>query len=123
MAKMKKETIDVIGADANNLRDLDISFPVGELSMVVGVSGSGKTSLLLNILARQGGKRLKSFLGVSQDHLDPPMSLAFVGRIAYPAYWPACLPSLLTHDGWNLEQPPSPASAHLHQVVQPRFQT
>jgi excinuclease ABC A subunit len=81
MAKMKKETIDVIGADANNLRDLDISFPVGELSMVVGVSGSGKTSLLLNILARQGGKRLKSFLGVSQDHLDPPMSLAFVGRM------------------------------------------
>jgi excinuclease UvrABC ATPase subunit len=81
MAKMKKETIDVIGADASNLRDLDISFPVGELSMVVGVSGSGKTSLLLNILARQGGKRLKSFLGVSQDHLDPPMSLAFVGRM------------------------------------------
>ncbi|MDX7834286.1 ATP-binding cassette domain-containing protein [Aeromonas caviae] len=81
MAKMKKETIDVVGADANNLRDLDISFPVGEMSMVVGVSGSGKTSLLQNILARQGAKRLKSFLGVSQDHLAPPMDLAFVGRM------------------------------------------
>lgn len=81
MAKIKNETIDVIGADANNLRDIDISFPVGELSMVVGVSGSGKSSLLLNILARQGGKRLKSFLGVSQDHLAPPVGLAFVGRM------------------------------------------
>ncbi|WEZ86637.1 ATP-binding cassette domain-containing protein [Pseudomonas sp. NyZ480] len=81
MARMKNDTIDVVGADANNLRDLNISFPVAEVSMVVGVSGSGKTSLLLHTLAREGGKRLRSFLGVNQDHLAPPMSRAFVGRM------------------------------------------
>lgn len=81
MARIKPELIDVVGANANNLRDIDLSFPIGEVSMVVGVSGSGKTSLLLDTLAREGGMRLKSFLGISQDHLSPPSSDAFVGRM------------------------------------------
>ncbi|EAA3799327.1 hypothetical protein DOQ73_24045, partial [Salmonella enterica subsp. enterica] len=81
MARIKPETIDVVGANANNLRDLDLSFPIGEVSMVVGVSGSGKTSLLLDTLAREGGGRLRSFLGINQDHLSPPNSNAFVGRM------------------------------------------
>lgn len=81
MARVDTESIEVIGANANNLRDVDVSFPVGGVSMVVGVSGSGKSSLLANTLAREGNMRLRTFLGVGQDHLDPPMSSAFVGRM------------------------------------------
>lgn len=81
MARMKSGAIDVVGANANNLQDLDVSFPVAGVSLVAGVSGSGKTSLLLNTLACEGGKRLKSFLGVSQDHLGPPASRAFIGQM------------------------------------------
>jgi len=81
MARVDFESIEVVGANANNLRDVDVSFPIGGVSMVVGVSGSGKSSLLANTLAREGNLRLQTFLGVGQDHLDPPMSGAFVGRM------------------------------------------
>ncbi|MBI9108576.1 MAG: excinuclease ABC subunit UvrA [Spirochaetales bacterium] len=40
----------VMEADLNNLRGLDVWFPAGKLSCVTGVSGSGKTSLVLGIL-------------------------------------------------------------------------
>jgi excinuclease ABC subunit A len=50
-------TIDVIGARQNNLRNIDVSFPLGAFVAVTGVSGSGKSSLinevLYNTLARK----------------------------------------------------------------------
>jgi excinuclease ABC subunit A len=45
-----KEYIDVIGARENNLKGLDVRFPLGVLTVVTGVSGSGKSSLVKNIL-------------------------------------------------------------------------
>jgi len=39
------ETIDVVGARTNNLRDVSVSIPKGRLVAFTGVSGSGKTSL------------------------------------------------------------------------------
>jgi len=81
MARVAPESIEVIGANANNLKDVDVSFPSGAISMVVGVSGSGKSSLLTNTLAREGNLRLETFLGIGQGHLDPPSSDAFIGRM------------------------------------------
>ena len=81
MAELNKSFIKVVGADANNLRDVDVSFPIGGISMVVGVSGSGKSSLLKNVLATEGNQRLKDFLGISQNLLGPPMSHAYVGAL------------------------------------------
>lgn len=45
-----KEYIDVIGARENNLKGIDVRFPLGVLTVVTGVSGSGKSSLVKNIL-------------------------------------------------------------------------
>ena len=42
--------ITVRGAAENNLRNLDVKFPVGLLTVVTGVSGSGKSSLITDIL-------------------------------------------------------------------------
>ncbi len=42
----------VLGAAANNLRGIDVSFPVGLFSVVTGVSGSGKSTLIDDILKR-----------------------------------------------------------------------
>lgn len=81
MATIKNDFIHVVGADANNLRDINVSFPVGGISLIAGVSGSGKSSLLKNVLATEGNFRLKEFLGINQKHLDRPKSQSFVGKL------------------------------------------
>jgi len=42
----------VTGAKHHNLQNIDVSFPVGNLTVVTGVSGSGKSSLINDILAK-----------------------------------------------------------------------
>jgi excinuclease ABC subunit A len=46
------DSIRVEGARAHNLRGIDVSFPAGTLTAVTGVSGSGKTSLVFDVLFR-----------------------------------------------------------------------
>lgn len=42
--------IEVIGARENNLKNIDVKFPLGVITCVSGVSGSGKSSLVKNVL-------------------------------------------------------------------------
>ena len=44
-ALMKRDRITIEGAHQNNLKNLDLEIPLGELVVVTGVSGSGKSSL------------------------------------------------------------------------------
>ncbi len=43
----------VRGAQANNLKDIDVAFPLGTFVAVSGVSGSGKSSLVTDIISRK----------------------------------------------------------------------
>lgn len=51
-----KKYIEVEGARENNLKNLNVKFPLGVLTAVTGVSGSGKTSLVKQVLATAVGK-------------------------------------------------------------------
>ena len=50
--------IKVIGASENNLKQIDVKFPLGVFTCVTGVSGSGKSSLVNEILYKKLAKEL-----------------------------------------------------------------
>lgn len=72
----KKRTIKVVGARENNLKNVDVQFPLGILTAVTGVSGSGKSTLVNDILytslanklngAKQVPGRHKTITGLDQ---------------------------------------------------------
>ena len=53
-----KHLLSVSGAAANNLKNLDVNFPLGIFTVVTGVSGSGKSSLVVDVLQRVLEKEL-----------------------------------------------------------------
>ena len=53
---MDKE-IEIIGARTNNLKVLNCTIPTGKLTIITGVSGSGKSSLAFDTLYAEGQRR------------------------------------------------------------------
>ena len=49
--KISPEYIAIMGAEANNLKNLNVRIPLNCLTVVTGVSGSGKSSLIIDILS------------------------------------------------------------------------
>lgn len=47
------KSLKIIGATEHNLKNIDVAIPLGNMTVVSGVSGSGKSSLINDILARQ----------------------------------------------------------------------
>ncbi|MBI2444638.1 MAG: excinuclease ABC subunit UvrA [Candidatus Magasanikbacteria bacterium] len=50
--KSKEKVISIVGASAFNLKNVTVDIPLGKLVCVTGVSGSGKSSLIIHILSR-----------------------------------------------------------------------
>ena len=72
------KSLRIVGAAANNLKDIDVSIPLGKLVCITGVSGSGKSTLMSDILynelagqlmgARMSGGPHERIEGI--EHLD-----------------------------------------------------
>jgi len=52
------KNLTVVGAAENNLQNIDVDFPLGKFICVTGVSGSGKSSLIEDVLHRHLARRL-----------------------------------------------------------------
>ncbi len=59
------------GVRQNNLKNLDVDFPLGKLTVVTGVSGSGKSSLVFDTLYAEGQRRyVETFSPYARQFLD-----------------------------------------------------
>ena len=57
LKKTKNTSIQIKGANVNNLKNLSVDIPKNKLIVVTGVSGSGKTSLCIDTLFAEGQRR------------------------------------------------------------------
>lgn len=62
------KSIKVVGAKENNLKNLDVEFPLGIMTAVTGVSGSGKSSLVNDVLYETLAIKLNGAKGVAGKH-------------------------------------------------------
>ena len=68
---MSDDCIRIHGACQNNLKDLDLELPLGELIVVTGVSGSGKSSLAFDTVYAEGQRRyVETFSPYARQFLD-----------------------------------------------------
>ena len=68
---MSNPCIRIFGACQNNLKNLDIDLPLGELIVITGVSGSGKSSLAFDTLYAEGQRRyVETFSPYARQFLE-----------------------------------------------------
>jgi len=72
--------ITVTGARAHNLKDVDVSFPLGTFTAVTGVSGSGKSTLVNDVLYRAVAKELNGARDMPGDH-DSVQGIGFIDKV------------------------------------------
>ena len=73
---MNSESIHIVGARTHNLRNISLNIPQGEMTVVTGVSGSGKSSLAFDTLYAEGQRRYVESLSA--------YARQFLGRMQKP---------------------------------------
>jgi excinuclease ABC subunit A len=68
---MTQDCIEIRGARQNNLKDLDLDIPLNQLTVITGVSGSGKSSLAFDTLYAEGQRRyVETFSPYARQFMD-----------------------------------------------------
>jgi excinuclease ABC subunit A len=100
----ESRTISIIGASGNNLKEIDVSIPIGLMTCITGVSGSGKSTLVNDTLYKAVADLLnksnrnpaphKKILGLEQIDRVIDISQSPIGRT--PRSNPATYSGLFT---------------------------
>ena len=76
------EVISIRNARENNLKGVDVDFPKGKFSIVTGVSGSGKSSLVKDVLEREARRRYLESLSMYERQGTNEGAEALVDSVA-----------------------------------------
>ena len=70
----ESERIDVVGARVYNLKNIDVSIPRNSLTVITGLSGSGKSSLAFDTIFAEGQRRyIETFSAYARNFLGNMM--------------------------------------------------
>src|SRR4029078_1021009 len=73
---MLEDAIEVRGARVNNLKNISFSIPINQMTVVTGVSGSGKSSLAFDTIYAEGQRRyvesLSAYARQFRERMDKP---------------------------------------------------
>ena len=73
---MSEEAIKIRGARVHNLKNINVSIPLGKLTVITGVSGSGKSSLAFDTIYAEGQRRyvesLSAYARQFLERMDKP---------------------------------------------------
>ncbi|MEN8236462.1 MAG: excinuclease ABC subunit UvrA [Pseudomonadota bacterium] len=64
----KNKTLTLVGAKVNNLKNLTVKFPLGKLTCVTGVSGGGKSSLIVETLYKALARQMNEARDLPGDY-------------------------------------------------------
>ena len=78
--KSEGKYIEIVGARENNLKNIDVKIPLGVFACVTGVSGSGKSSLINEILYKKLASELNGARTKPGDH-DTISGLSFLDKV------------------------------------------
>lgn len=68
---MPNDSIEIFGARVHNLKNIDATLPRHKLSVITGLSGSGKSSLAFDTLYAEGQRRyVETFSSYARNFLD-----------------------------------------------------
>ncbi len=81
--KKQPDHIEIRGARAHNLKNIDVDIPLGKIVGIAGVSGSGKSSLALGVLYAEGSRRYLESLSTYTRRRMTQASRAQVDEVRY----------------------------------------
>jgi len=83
MTDKHPESIEIRGAKAHNLKNIDVDIPLGKIVGIAGVSGSGKSSLALGVLYAEGSRRYLESLSTYTRRRMTQASRAMADDVRY----------------------------------------
>ena len=101
LASSSKENIIIKGAQLHNLKNIDVTIPRNKLTVITGLSGSGKTSLAFDTLYAEGQRRYVESLS--------SYARQFLGRLNKPKveYIKGISPAIAVEQKVNISNPRS----------------